>query len=141
MLQEPEWFTTAPAAAIPLALQRAGLHTDQVRPGRYHLKWRVRLALQKTALGGLRDLSTDSTGGHHNTARAIGEPNPVETGRMKLISQRGIRQNSRGLSNALKKRQMHTVHTDQVRALHRRTPASVPAVRHVCIFALRPHCG
>ena len=28
--QAPEWFTTAPAKAIPLALQRAGLNLDQI---------------------------------------------------------------------------------------------------------------
>ena len=28
--QAPEWFTTAPSKAIPLALHRAGLSTDQI---------------------------------------------------------------------------------------------------------------
>lgn len=28
--QEPEWFTTAPAKALPIAIKRAGLSTDQI---------------------------------------------------------------------------------------------------------------
>jgi len=67
--QEPEWFTTAPASAAKLALERAGLGRDDVG------RWEINEAFAVVALAALRDLELDPARVNtHGGAVALGHP-------------------------------------------------------------------
>lgn len=51
--QEPEWFTTTPAKALPIALHRAGWTSDSVD------KWEINEAFSVVALANMRELGLD----------------------------------------------------------------------------------
>jgi acetyl-CoA C-acetyltransferase len=66
---EPEWFTTAPSKAVPVALKRAGLTTDQVDFWELNQAFSV-VGLANTKLLGLDPSKVDVNGG----AVALGHP-------------------------------------------------------------------
>jgi acetyl-CoA C-acetyltransferase len=67
--QAPEWFTTAPAKAIPVALAKAGLATDQVDFWELNEAFSV-VGLANTKILGLNPEKVDVNGG----AVALGHP-------------------------------------------------------------------
>lgn len=67
--QEPEWFTTAPAKAVPVALKRAGIEKDQVDFWELNQAFSV-VGLANTKLLGLDPSKIDVNGG----AVALGHP-------------------------------------------------------------------
>lgn len=67
--QEPEWFTTAPAKAVPVALKRAGIDKDQVDFWELNQAFSV-VGLANTKLLGLDPSKIDVNGG----AVALGHP-------------------------------------------------------------------
>lgn len=52
--QEPEWFTTAPSKALPIALERAGISADDVD------YWEVNEAFSAVSLANMQKLKLDS---------------------------------------------------------------------------------
>jgi acetyl-CoA C-acetyltransferase len=67
--QAPEWFTTSPAKAVPVALKRAGLSTDQVDFWELNQAFSV-VGIANTKLLGLDPAKVDVNGG----AVALGHP-------------------------------------------------------------------
>ncbi len=67
--QAPEWFTTAPALAVPKALDKAGLKTDQVDFWELNQAFSV-VGIANTKLLGLNPEKVDVNGG----AVALGHP-------------------------------------------------------------------
>lgn len=67
--QEPEWFTTAPSKAVPIALKKAGLTTDQVDFWELNQAFSV-VGLANTQILGLNPDKVDVNGG----AVALGHP-------------------------------------------------------------------
>jgi acetyl-CoA C-acetyltransferase len=52
---EPEWFTTAPASAVKLALERAGMKAKDIG------RWEINEAFAAVAMAAMRDLDLDPT--------------------------------------------------------------------------------
>jgi acetyl-CoA C-acetyltransferase len=67
--QEPEWFTTAPAKAVPIALKKAGLQTSDVDFWELNQAFSV-VGIANTKLLGLDPSKVDVNGG----AVALGHP-------------------------------------------------------------------
>lgn len=67
--QEPEWFTTAPAKAVPVALKKAGLETSDIDYWELNQAFSV-VGLANTKLLGLDPSKVDVNGG----AVALGHP-------------------------------------------------------------------
>lgn len=67
--QEPEWFTTAPAKAVPIALKKAGLETSDIDYWELNQAFSV-VGLANTKLLGLDPSKVDVNGG----AVALGHP-------------------------------------------------------------------
>jgi acetyl-CoA C-acetyltransferase len=67
--QEPEWFTTAPAKAVPIALKKAGLETSDIDFWELNQAFSV-VGLANTKLLGLDPSKVDVNGG----AVALGHP-------------------------------------------------------------------
>lgn len=67
--QEPEWFTTAPAKAVPVALKKAGLETSDIDFWELNQAFSV-VGLANTKLLGLDPAKVDVNGG----AVALGHP-------------------------------------------------------------------
>lgn len=67
--QEPEWFTTSPSKAVPVALKKAGLSTDQVDFWELNQAFSV-VGIANTRLLGLNPEKVDVNGG----AVALGHP-------------------------------------------------------------------
>lgn len=67
--QEPEWFTTAPSLAIPKALEKAGISTEQVDFWELNQAFAV-VGLANTKILGLDPAKVDVNGG----AVALGHP-------------------------------------------------------------------
>jgi acetyl-CoA C-acetyltransferase len=66
---EPEWFTTAPSKAVPLALKKAGLETSDVDFWELNQAFSV-VGLANTKILGLNPEKVDVNGG----AVALGHP-------------------------------------------------------------------
>lgn len=67
--QDPDWFTTAPALAIPLAVKRAGLTMDQID------YFEINEAFSVVALANLRDMNISSEKSNvYGGAVALGHP-------------------------------------------------------------------
>jgi acetyl-CoA C-acetyltransferase len=67
--QAPEWFTTAPAKAVPIALEKAGLKTSDVDYWELNQAFSV-VGIANTRLLGLDPSKVDVNGG----AVALGHP-------------------------------------------------------------------
>ena len=67
--QEPEWFTTAPAKAVPVALKKAGLKVEDIDCWELNQAFSV-VGLANTKLLGLDPSKVDINGG----AVALGHP-------------------------------------------------------------------
>ncbi|MCJ7468325.1 MAG: acetyl-CoA C-acetyltransferase, partial [Maribacter sp.] len=67
--QEPKWFTTAPAKALPLALKKAGITIDQVDYFEFNEAFAV-VGLVNIKLLGLTDTNVNVHGG----AVSLGHP-------------------------------------------------------------------
>jgi acetyl-CoA C-acetyltransferase len=67
--QEPEWFTTAPAKALPKALKKAGIHLDAVDFFEFNEAFSV-VGLANIKLLGLNDINVNVNGG----AVSLGHP-------------------------------------------------------------------
>ncbi len=67
--QEPEWFTTAPAGAVKLARERAGLTARDIG------RWEINEAFAAVAMAAIRDLELDpATVNSRGGAVALGHP-------------------------------------------------------------------
>lgn len=93
--QEPEWFTTSPSKAIPIALEKAGLETDQVDYWELNQAFSV-VGIANTQLLGLNPEKVDVNGG----AVALGHPLGNSGSRILVTLIHVLKQNNAKLGGA-----------------------------------------
>jgi acetyl-CoA C-acetyltransferase len=97
--QAPEWFTTAPSKAIPLALQRAGLNANDID------FWEINQAFSVVSLANMQELKLDNSnvdvfGG----AVALGHPLGSSGSRivvtlLNVLKQKNAKRGAAGICN------------------------------------------
>lgn len=93
--QEPEWFTTSPSKAIPIALEKAGLEKDQVDYWELNQAFSV-VGIANTQLLGLNPEKVDVNGG----AVALGHPLGNSGSRILVTLIHVLKQNNAKLGGA-----------------------------------------
>lgn len=92
---EPEWFTTAPSKAVPIALNKVGLTTDQIDYWELNQAFAV-VGLANTKLLGLDPAKVDVNGG----AVALGHPLGSSGSRILVTLIHVLKQNGGKLGGA-----------------------------------------
>ena len=93
--QEPEWFTTAPAKAVPIALAKAGLKTSDIDFWELNQAFSV-VGIANTKLLGLDPAKVDVNGG----AVALGHPLGNSGSRILVTLIHVLKQNNGKLGGA-----------------------------------------
>lgn len=93
--QEPEWFTTAPAKALPKALERAGVSLSDVDYFEFNEAFSV-VGLANTKLLGLTDANVNVNGG----AVSLGHPLGCSGARITITLLNILKQNNAKLGAA-----------------------------------------
>jgi acetyl-CoA C-acetyltransferase len=92
---EPEWFTTAPAKALPKALERAGISISDIDYFEFNEAFSV-VGLANMKLLGLKDINVNVNGG----AVSLGHPLGCSGARITITLLNVLRQNSAKLGAA-----------------------------------------